>query len=838
MYLPRKGLQGGKTMGLMIKLSLKSISAKPLRLLLLVICIIFASFTALLAVDMRNNITSLMNGYKMDMLGSMDILAYNSSSETVEGLEEIAALKKTGMGSAIQYEYDTDPSGYEYTYETTIEVITLSDYKTAYEMKFLPEAVEPDDASAVINQDYADTFGTKIGDTIHFQTRDEEDIGLKVTGIIDVSNALVSGEAAFVSEETVKRIKCLRDIDHDFWMIDVEDNAKLSEVADAMRKADPSAELEVLDEMMDDPDIEQMYNLFYLLFLISFLLVIFVTVSMAEKIVNERMSVIGTLRSLGLTQAMTAGILLIENILYAVIGTGIGILLYSYVKPAMLGSMVNLSVEGRDPSQYIGPTPLWVYLIVLAGAILTECAYPLYELRKAVKTPIRDIIFDNRDTAFQYRWGRLYTGIVLAAASLVTGLLVKNFVTLAVSLVCGITALAVLIPFLIHILSKLITLICKKLSFPVAQLAAENISRNRIIMGTAVLCVTSLTLSLLIGSLGEALAGDLEESAYDCDVYVDIQVNDDYHDYRYIGSIEGVEDTDNIYRSAAVIKLGEDKQRSYSVLADTAHSMYTELPENGSGLKENEIIISDAAAQRQGIGIGDEVMLVIDPDTDFPIEKKMVVKDTMNLERVRSLGIWSVIVNKDVYDHLFSGRLGIVLVRCADPDTVKERIEKASESDALSVRTIREYNEDSRESSRGLLLVIRLVVAGSAGLTLIGIAGNQSIGFLTRKRENALLYSVALPAGGIKKMLFLESLFSMGISAAVAVVTAPFLYGVLGHLLDVIADGEIDILGEANAGPAGSLAYLGVILAVYLMTTLIPVGYLRKMNIAEELKYE
>ena len=115
MYLPRKGLQGGKTMGLMIKLSLKSISAKPLRLLLLVICIIFASFTALLAVDMRNNITSLMNGYKMDMLGSMDILAYNSSSETVEGLEEIAALKKTGMGSAIQYEYDTDPSGYECT---------------------------------------------------------------------------------------------------------------------------------------------------------------------------------------------------------------------------------------------------------------------------------------------------------------------------------------------------------------------------------------------------------------------------------------------------------------------------------------------------------------------------------------------------------------------------------------------------------------------------------------------------------------------------------------------------------------------------------------------------
>ena len=826
-------------MGLMIKHSLKNIFAKPFRLLLLVICITFASFTALLAVDMRNNITSLMKGYMMDMIGQMDILAYNSSAETMEGLDEIAALKKVGVASALQFEYENDPSGYEYSYEKRIEVMAFSDYSTAYEMSFFPMPVELDDQSAVITREYADTFGTAIGDTIRLQTRDEEDIELKVQDIVELQNVIVRGEAVFVTDTIVQRIACTRDADYEAWLIDVEDDTKVSDVADALRKADPSAELEVVNELMDDPDIEQIYNLFYLLFLISFLLVIFVTVSLAEKIVNERMSVIGTLRSLGVTPGLTTCFLLIENILYAVIGTGIGILLYVKVKPVMLGAMINLSEEGVDPKQYIGATPVWVYLLVLAGAILVECAYPLYELTRAVKTPIRDIIFDNKDTAFQYRWSRLYTGIVLGAVAIVTGLLVKNFVTLAISLVCGIIALAVLIPFLIRILSKGIAAICRKSAFPVAQLAAENISRNRIIMGTAVLCVTSLTLSLLIGSMGEALTGDLEKTDYDCDVMVDISVNDEYHSYRYIGAVEGVEEADYIYRTPANLKLGEDKQRVFSAVADTPHTMLTGLPAEGFALKENEIIISTAAAQRLGITIGDEIMITLDADTDFPIEKKMIVKDILNMEKMESFGIWTVIINPDVYEHIFGEKiLSMVLVRCADPDAVKERIEKCSESGSLRASTMEEMIEEDKSSNSGLLMVIRLIVAGSAGLTLIGIAGNQSLGFLTRKRENALLYSVALPRGGLKKMLFLESVFSMGISAAVAAVTAPFLYGVLGHLMDVIGDGEINILEKGMTATTDRLAYLGIILVIYLLTTLIPFKYLRKMNIAEELKYE
>ena len=169
---------------------------------------------------------------------------------------------------------------------------------------------------------------------------------------------------------------------------------------------------------------------------------------------------------------------------------------------------------------------------------------------------------------------------------------------------------------------------------------------------------------------------------------------------------------------------------------------------------------------------------------------------------------------------------------------VKADIEKYSETSSLSITTIEEYRKDDAETSKGLLGVMRFIVAGSVALTMIGVAGNQSLGFITRKRETELLYSVALPRHKLKRLLFLESLFSMGISALVAGITAPFLYKVLGNLLDGITDGDLNMLSARGINTAEMLIYLAVILAVYLLTTLIPSRYLRKMKIAEELKYE
>ncbi|MCR5251790.1 MAG: ABC transporter permease [Lachnospiraceae bacterium] len=828
-------------MGLMIKHSLKNIFTKPFRLLLLVFCISFASMTALLAVDMKNNIHDLMKGYMLDMIGKMDIIAYDVTEDEIDAVNAITPVKKLGINSITEYEYERDDSGYSYSFEKPIQVAAISDLTVAHEMCILPDKYELDDESVIMSRSYAEKYGKAVGEILHFETRDEVDIALKAIAVVSVDNAVLNNDFVIVSSETLRRIACVKKMDYGYWFLDVEDDSRIQELADAIREKAPGSELQVVSEMADDPDIQSLYNMFYLLFLISFLLVIFVTTSMAEKIVNERMSVIGTLRSLGVTQGKTTFLLLIENIIYAVTGTFFGILAYNAVKPGMLGSFLNVSAtsagEAIDPAQYFGSTPLYVYLIVLAGAILVECAYPLFELAKAVKTPIRDIIFDNKDTEFKYRWGRLYAGITLLVVSLVSGLLVKNFFTLAVSLSCGVVALAVLIPYLIRLISKGLTTVFRKLAFPLAQLASENISRNRIIMGTAVLCVTSLTLALLIEGIGKALTGDLTDT-YDCDLIVQVRVNDEDHDYRYLTAVEGVTEADYVYETSSTAAMGDEKKRLWSVFADSPHTMLDGLPQDGYGLEPDEIVITEIMAKRVGVKAGDEVRLVFDPETDFPIERSFTIKELLKTKDTMIYGFDSLILNRDLYDHMFMSRISTVLLNAGDPESVKDLIIKNSESGAIDVKTAEEFDTQQQQNSGGLLAVLRLVVAGSVILTMIGIAGNQSIGFLTRKRETALLYSVAMPRHKLKRLLFLESLFSMGISAIVSAIASPFLYRVLIHLLDVITDGDLSLENTEAMGTAHGVIFLAIILAVFLLTTLIPSKYLKKMNIAEELKYE
>ena len=828
-------------MGIIIKHSLKNIFSKPVRLLVLILCIVFASFTALIAFDMSNSLQTIIRGYAMKMIGTMDIMVTGANTDAMDGVDELTPVTKVGICQVSQYEFERDASSYTYTFEEKINIFSFSDLNAAFEMSLLPETFELDDTTAVINTDYADKFGVQEGDVIELETRDEEIIELTVTKIINAENNVLDGNIVIVDSDISNRISCTRSNNYSMWMIDVKDDSMISGVVDLLKTNDPKASVTSIDEMLSSDGLDQIVKLFYLMFLVSFLLVIFVTISIAEKIVNERMSVIGTLRSLGITPSKTAFVLLTENVIYAVAGASLGCLLYNQAKGPLLGSMLTVeSAQGTlNAAELVGKTPVYTYLAVLLGAIIIECAYPLYELLKAVRISIRDIIFNNKDTEFKYKWSRLYTGIALVIISLVTGLLNKNFITLAIALICGVTALAVLIPYLILGISKGLSAAFRKAKMPVALLASENIARNKVIMGTAVICITSVLLSLLIGAVGNALKSDLSTADYNCNLSVDVYTSDKNHDYQFINNIEGVTETDYIYSSTVTGgQINDAPLTMMYIISDTPHTILNALPENGYGLASDEIVISRSKASNLGLEIGDELTVSFGTDTKFPFTRTFILADTVDTDHTDLLSTSSMIISPEVFEQLFHGSLGQILVNADDPDAVKERIENNTETGSVDVKTIDDIRNEYSQSSKGLMLVINLVITGSVALTLIGIGGNQALGFITRKRETAMLYSVALSRNKLKLLLFLESLFSIGISAGVAALAMPLLYNVLGKLLNVISEGDLNILEEGPLDIKIILVYFLIIMFVFMSTTLIPFRSLRKMKIAEELKYE
>ena len=111
-----------------------------------------------------------------------------------------------------------------------------------------------------------------------------------------MKNPILQSKSAIVNMNTAVRLAC--------GDTKIEDAKKMF--------TDAYADVTTQDLFLSDSDmklLDEIKAVFYLMFVITFLLVIFVTASICNRIVNERMSFIGTLRSLGMSTSRTARIL-------------------------------------------------------------------------------------------------------------------------------------------------------------------------------------------------------------------------------------------------------------------------------------------------------------------------------------------------------------------------------------------------------------------------------------------------------------------------------------------------------------------------------------------------
>ena len=120
----------------------------------------------------------------------------------------------------------------------------------------------------------------------------------------------------------------------------------------------------------------------------------------------------------------------LENVFYALMGSIPAIVLYGLVRDPILTAMFGLDEQIGSLLVIPKLSPVLVMGVVLM-AIAIECLIPLKSILKALKTPIRDIIFDNRDTEYRYGKSALVVGLILLAQSML--LLKKNITTASAS---------------------------------------------------------------------------------------------------------------------------------------------------------------------------------------------------------------------------------------------------------------------------------------------------------------------------------------------------------------------------------------------------------------------
>lgn len=329
-------------MKIVLKHTLKNIFKKPLRTILVVFCVMICSLSALLSFDMSSALEGMFRNLYGQYLGSMDILV--SGSDIDEGLLTDPGLPE-GNRVAIymttnRFIHDLEGQ-YTYVEQDTLSLMGLNTSDAA-EMGMIPFDRSLSENEVVLSHDFAEKYGYSEGDTLVLHDDKKSPHEFTIVEVVDShGKGLTAYNTAVLSVEGISLL--VSDMKLSQVAIDTANDKEVSAAISYIKLQYPDLTTESLFENEEMGQfIDQMTKLFFVLFAICVLMVIFVTISISERIITERMSVVGTFRSLGLSTRLTTLILLLENAFYGLIGSSLGCFAYAFLRSVVLNSMIRV----------------------------------------------------------------------------------------------------------------------------------------------------------------------------------------------------------------------------------------------------------------------------------------------------------------------------------------------------------------------------------------------------------------------------------------------------------------------------------------------------------------
>lgn len=814
-----------------LKLILKNMFARPGRFIVLQLCVMIACIAAYAAFDMGAAVQNIFSAYIGQYIGKIDCSIISSEPLTEETLAELPTHEAVFMQLENKREVKREEKYYTYELTESVSVYGFADFEKAQNIEMLHEKFELGEDEVAIGRHYSESYGYQVGDSLTLSDPDGEPFEVTVAQIFEEKGFLSSHELSVVAPMSVTT-RMSGSEDCNMVMID---STELSASEFTQQAEELLPGMEVTSLALDEFDniIRSVNIVLYLTFVLTFLLVVFVTVSFTEKIIMERMSTIGTLRSIGMSRSRTSQILVLENLFYGIIGSLLGTLVYALGRNPLLDMSLSMTEDENSMTleEMVGTTRPYVYVAVILGAMLLEMAVPLWHTLRAVKTPIRDIIFATKDTEYEVSLPKTIVGAALMLAGLVMGFAVKNpyvGVTAVLLLVIG---AALSVQFAVKWLARGLQLLFAKLRWSTAEFACVEAGSKKSDMGNAVLTVTTIIAAAAIFIIGTSMLYWTERPIYDTDVIVSDLPDEKTDEFLYITEMDMVDSAEFVYTYTDEIRLASDeKYRDLSVFALPKGEQYIAFKGLPDSLGMNELCMDRTVAERFGVAEGQTFTLVFHADGMFPIERKMTLVRYCNTLSDSDGGI---VLSPSLYRELYGDKPRRLLLRSdAGEDALAEHLRQVLTEDE-TITTMTEYTIDTANDSRTTRMGLYAVIGVAMVLTLIGIFGNQIIGFEARRREFALLHSTAMSRGKLVKLILIENLVSFGISILTAAVLSVPITLIIAK---AFVQTELSIVITLRIGELAVFA--AVILAVVMLSTLTPIRQLFRMNTANEIKYE
>lgn len=803
-------------MQIFIKLILRNITIKPFRTLVIVLCLAAVSLTFSLCLTISSASNTAVEDMIRSSMGRTDITM--QAERGFETLPELPAdcesLPVILAGSYFQVH---DINNYKYVQKRSVYVIGV-DTERAAKFGFLPKCTAPAENEAVISYALSQRFGYDIGDEITLPCADGSEITLTVSEIMLNKNDLsVMTLAVITAPETARTVLASPGTSATIIYIDAPDG-KESETAEQLCAA--YADLHV-DQVTGTPEsrdsIRSVTRAFLLIFAVTLLMILFIISAFSKNIATERLAVIGTLRSIGAEKKTASLTLLTECAVYGMIGGIIGTVIFYALKDTFLGNMIP-RVDDIGGSVSVPP---YVPVFGLVIPAVISCAVSFASLIRTSKMPVKDIIFGGKDNVYQPSVSGAVTGTICIFVAVILFMGSFGFIPSLVGLAAFVTGICLVLPKILSAVSKITAKHTYGGRFPVMRLALiQSGTKKTAVMGT-VICTAVVMMTASLYILSRSAEGLYSVRNFNCDaVITNLSERSEYYD------IISADSKEFIYTAAETTELN-GRQTSVSIFGYHRSEMFKGLRDLPESLGNDEIALDRQMMKRLAIHEGDSVTLTLKHDTVRPV--------TLTFTAVK--GIDSVyfdqkcnaaVISLDTYKSVYHDYPSMLLVRGDTELMHRQLIDKSAEFETADEYYAR--MDEGSESITGLLDALAVI---GILLAVISVSGQQMIGFEQRRHELAVLRSQGMSISQLSEMLLCETLLTAVLPVLLYLCTGRFVILIIEHTLSSL-DMQIPISYEH----LGIAEFIAVMAAAVILTVLISIFSLKRMNTAEQLKCE
>lgn len=803
-------------MRLFLKLCFKNITIKPFRTLVIVLCLAAVSLTFSLCLTISSASKAAVEDMIRSSMGRTDITM--QAERGFETLPELPAdcesLPVILAGSYFQVH---DISNYKYVQKRSVHVLGV-DTERAAKFGFLPKCTAPSENEAVISYALSQRFGYDIGDEITFPCADGTEITLTVSEIVLNKNDLsVMTLAVITAPETARTVLASPGTSATIIYIDAPDG-KESETAEQLCAA--YADLHV-DQVTGTPEsrdsIRSVTRAFLIIFAVTLLMILFIISAFSKNIAVERLAVIGTLRSIGAEKGSTSLTLLTECAVYGMIGGIIGTVIFYALKDTFLGNMIP-RLDGIGGSVSVPP---YVPVFGLVIPAVISCAVSVVSLVRTSKMPVKDIIFGGKDNVYQPSVSGAVTGIICIFVAVILFMGSFGFILSLFGLAAFVIGICLVLPKLLSAVSSFTAQQTDGRSFPIIRLALiQSGTKKTAVMGT-VICTAVVMMTASLYILSRSAEGLYSVRNFNCDaVITNLSERSEYYD------IISADSKEFIYTAAETTEIN-GRLTKINIFGYDSFEMFKGLRDLPESLGNDEIALDRQMMKRLAIHEGDSVTLTLKHDTVRPV--------TLTFTAVK--GIDSVyfdqkcnaaVISLDTYKSVYHDYPSMLLVRGDTELMHRQLIDKSAEFETADEYYAR--MDEGSESITGLLDALAVI---GILLAVISVSGQQMIGFEQRRHELAVLRSQGMSISQLSEMLLCETLLTAVLPVLLYLCTGRFVILIIEHTLSSL-DMQIPISYEH----LGIAEFIAVMAAAVILTVLIPIFSLKRMNTAEQLKCE